>query len=181
MKSKLESDGVLQSSNGYAVAKYGDKTLFLAAFGTYWGKVGDVIKVTFNQPIALGNEQASSEIYMLMFDTKAHEHTNYPAEFDGIYGHHLPEGAATRDFAEFMEMAPGNAANMNGKGYLPTSATNLGSILDGTCDLALISGSGGFASSVNSNVFYRQEVTQSTYADILNKENNIYSTYYFPY
>lgn len=177
LKSKLESDGVLQSSNGYAVAKYGDKTLFLAAFGTYWGKVGDVIKVTFNQPIALGNEQASSEIYMLMFDTKAHEHTNYPAEFDGIYGHHLPEGAATRDFAEFMEMTPGNASNMNGKGYLPTSATNLGSILDGTCDLALISGSGGFASSVNSNVFYRQEVTQSTYADILNKENNIYSTY----
>lgn len=79
LKKKLEADGVLESRNGYAVAKYGDKTVFLVAFGTFWGKVGDVLKVEFNQPISLGGEPASKEIYMMMFDTKAHEHTNYPA------------------------------------------------------------------------------------------------------
>ena len=70
---------------------------------------------------------------------KAHIHTNYPAEPEGVYGHHMPDGAHTRDFAEFMGK-DGEPENMNGKGYLPVQATNFGSVLDGTCDLATIGG-----------------------------------------
>lgn len=175
LKKKLEADGVLESRNGYAVAKYGDKTVFLVAFGTFWGKVGDVLKVEFNQPISLGGEPASKEIYMMMFDTKAHIHTNYPAEPEGVYGHHMPDGAHTRDFAEFMGK-DGEPENMNGKGYLPVQATNLGSVLDGTCDLATIGG--GLSTSVSADVFYRQEIDQDVYRDIIDQKNNIY--YIFP-
>ena len=174
LKKKLETDGVLESRNGYAVAKYGDKTVFLVAFGTFWGKVGDVLKVEFNQPISLGGEPASKEIYMMMFDTKAHEHTNYPAEPEGVYGHHMPDGAHTRDFAEFMGK-DGEPENMNGKGYLPVQATNLGSVLDGTCDLATIGG--GLSTSVSADVFYRQEIDQDVYRDIIDQKNNIYYTF----
>lgn len=174
LKKKLEADGVLESRNGYAVAKYGDKTIFLAAFGTFWGKVGDVLKVEFNQPISLGGEPASKEIYMMMFDTKAHIDTNYPAEPEGVYGHHMPEGAHTRDFAEFMGK-DGEPENMNGKGYLPVQATNLGSVLDGTCDLATIGG--GLSTSVSADVFYRQEIDQDVYRDIIDQKNNIYYTF----
>ena len=174
LKKKLEADGVLESRNGYAVAKYGDKTVFLVAFGTFWGKVGDVLKVEFNQPISLGGEPASKEIYMMMFDTKAHIHTNYPAEPEGVYGHHMPDGAHTRDFAEFMGK-DGEPENMNGKGYLPVQATNLGSVLDGTCDLATIGG--GLSTSVSADVFYRQEIDQDVYRDIIDQKNNIYYTF----
>ena len=174
LKKKLEADGVLESRNGYAVAKYGDKTVFLAAFGTFWGKVGDVLKVEFNQPISLGGEPASKEIYMMMFDTKAHKDTNYPAEPEGVYGHHMPEGAHTRDFAEFMGK-DGMPENMNGKHYLPVQATNLGSVLDGTCDLATIGG--GLSTSVSADVFYRQEIDQDVYRDIIDQKNNIYYTF----
>lgn len=174
LKKKLEADGVLESRNGYAVAKYGDKTVFLVAFGTFWGKVGDVLKVKFNQPISLGGEPASKEIYMMMFDTKAHIHTNYPAEPEGVYGHHMPDGAHTRDFAEFMGK-DGEPENMNGKGYLPVQATNLGSVLDGTCDLATIGG--GLSTSVSADVFYRQEIDQDVYRDIIDQKNNIYYTF----
>ena len=174
LKKKLEADGVLESRNGYAVAKYGDKTVFLVAFGTFWGKVGDVLKVEFNQPISLGGEPASKEIYMMMFDTKAHIHTNYPAEPEGVYGHHMPDGAHTRDFAEFMGK-DGEPENMNGKGYLPVQATNLGSVLDGTCDLATIGG--GLLTSVSADVFYRQEIDQDVYRDIIDQKNNIYYTF----
>ena len=174
LKKKLEADGVLESRNGYAVAKYGDKTVFLAAFGTFWGKVGDVLKVEFNQPISLGGEPASKEIYMMMFDTKAHKDTNYPAEPEGVYGHHMPDGAHTRDFAEFMGK-DGEPENMNGKGYLPVQATNLGSVLDGTCDLATIGG--GLSTSVSADVFYRQEIDQDVYRDIIDQKNNIYYTF----
>ena len=174
LKKKLEADGVLESRNGYAVAKYGDKTVFLAAFGTFWGKVGDVLKVEFNQPISLGGEPASKEIYMMMFDTKAHKDTNYPAEPEGVYGHHMPEGAHTRDFAEFIGK-DGMPENMNGKHYLPVQATNLGSVLDGTCDLATIGG--GLSTSVSADVFYRQEIDQDVYRDIIDQKNNIYYTF----
>ena len=174
LKKKLEADGVLESRNGYAVAKYGDKTVFLAAFGTFWGKVGDVLKVEFNQPISLGGEPASKEIYMMMFDTKAHKDTKYPAEPEGVYGHHMPEGAHTRDFAEFMGK-DGTPENMNGKHYLPVQATNLGSVLDGTCDLATIGG--GLSTSVSADVFYRQEIDQDVYRDIIDQKNNIYYTF----
>ena len=174
LKKKLEADGVLESRNGYAVAKYGDKTVFLAAFGTFWGKVGDVLKVEFNQPISLGGEPASKEIYMMMFDTKAHKDTKYPAEPEGVYGHHMPEGAHTRDFAEFMGK-DGLPENMNGKHYLPVQATNLGSVLDGTCDLATIGG--GLSTSVSADVFYRQEIDQDVYRDIIDQKNNIYYTF----
>ena len=174
LKKKLEADGVLESRNGYAVAKYGDKTIFLAAFGTFWGKVGDVLKVEFNQPISLGGEPASKEIYMMMFDTKAHKDTKYPEEPEGVYGHHMPEGAHTRDFAEFMGK-DGTPENMNGKHYLPVQATNLGSVLDGTCDLATIGG--GLSTSVSADVFYRQEIDQDVYRDIIDQKNNIYYTF----
>ena len=174
LKKKLEADRALESRNGYAVAKYGDKTVFLAAFGTFWGKVGDVLKVEFNQPISLGGEPASKEIYMMMFDTKAHIDTNYPAEPEGVYGHHMPDGAHTRDFAEFMGK-DGEPENMNGKGYLPVQATNLGSVLDGTCDLATIGG--GLSTSVSTDVFYRQEIDQDVYRDIIDQKNNIYYTF----
>ena len=174
LKKKLEADGALESRNGYAVAKYGDKTVFLAAFGTFWGKVGDVLKVEFNQPISLGGEPASKEIYMMMFDTKAHKDTHYPAEPEGVYGHHMPDGAHTRDFAEFMGK-DGEPENMNGKGYLPVQATNLGSVLDGTCDLATIGG--GLSTSVSADVFYRQEIDQDVYRDIIDQKNNIYYTF----
>ena len=172
---KLNSEGVLKSSGGYAVAKYEDKTVFLVAMGSYWGKDGDVLKVTFNQPIALGNEPESTEIYVLKFDEKAWKDTGYPEQKEGLYGH--PFGGH-RDFLEFLAKDSSGGANMNGKGYMPQTATNLGNILDGSCDLATI-GSGGMASttSVNADIFYRQEIDQNVYRDILDRDNNIYYTF----
>lgn len=175
---KLNSENILSSSGGYAVAKYGDKTVFIAAMGTFWGNDGDILKVKFNQPIALGNEPATDEIYVLKFDTKYWGDTHYPEYADGVYGHPMNEGYTVWDMLEFLGK-DGTPSNMNSKGYIPVEATNLGNILDGTCDMATIGTSSGSSSSVSTNasILYRQEVTQSTYADILNKENNIYSTY----
>mgnify|MGYP004464758517 CR=1 FL=1 len=175
---KLNSENILSSSGGYAVAKYGDKTVFIAAMGTFWGNDGDILKVKFNKPIALGNESATDEIYVLKFDTKYWGDTDYPEYADGIYGHPMNDGHTIWDMLEFLGKN-GSPTNMNSKGYIPVEATNLGNILDGTCDMATIGISSGSSSSVSTNasIIYRQEVTQSTYADILNKENNIYSTY----
>ena len=172
---KLNSEGNLKSSGGYAVTKIGDKTVFLVAMGSYWGKDGDVLKVTFNQPIALGNEPASNEIYVLKFDEKAWVDTGYPEQKEGLYGH--PCGGH-RDFLEFLAKNASSGTNMNGKGYIPQTATNMGNILDNTCDMATVGASGMAAStSVNADILYRQEITQETYRDILNTKTNVYYTF----
>lgn len=172
---KLNSEGNLKSSGGYAVTKIGDKTVFLVAMGSYWGKDGDVLKVTFNQPIALGNEPASNEIYVLKFDEKAWVDTGYPEQKEGLYGH--PFGGH-RDFLEFLAKNASSGTNMNGKGYIPQTATNMGNILDNTCDMATVGASGMAAStSVNADILYRQEITQETYRDILNTKTNVYYTF----
>ena len=172
---KLNSEGNLKSSGGYAVTKIGDKTVFLVAMGSYWGKDGDVLKVTFDKPIALGNEPASTEIYVMKFDEKAWVDTGYPAQKEGLYGH--PFGGH-RDFLEFLAKDASSGTNMNGKGYIPQTATNMGNILDNTCDMATIGASGMAAStSVNADILYRQEITQETYRDILNTKTNVYYTF----
>lgn len=176
---KIKNEYSLQGSGGYATIKINNQTVFVAAFGTYWGNDGDIIKVKFNKPIALGNEPASDEIYILKFDTKDWHDTGYPGEPEGIYGHHMPKGAHTRDFIEFLEK-DGTAENMNGKqkGYMPLEATNMGSILDGSFDASTI-GSGAAASSVsvNADILYRQEIDQDVYRDIIDQDKNVYYTF----
>ena len=134
IRDKLRDANNLYSSNGYAVTKIGDKTVYLVAMGTYWGKDGDVLKVTFNNDIVLGDEPATNEIYVLKFDTKAWEHTGYlQGEQEGIYGHHLGDG---RDFLEFLAKDAGSGKRDGiPSGTIPQSAVNLGNILDDTCDL----------------------------------------------
>lgn len=148
--------------------------MYMAAFGSYWGKVGDVLKVEFNEELTIGDQPATNTLYIIIADEKAWEHTGYPEQKEGLYGHMLGNH---RDFAEFIGYGttpskPGTSTT------LPMTATNMGSILDGTCDMETV-GFGGSSTSISTgaSIIYRQEVTQSTYADILNKENNIYSTY----
>lgn len=179
IRDKLRDANNLYSSGGYAVTKMGDKTVFLVAMGTYWGKDGDVLRVTFDQPIALGNEPATTEIYVLKFDTKAWKDTHYPAEPEGLYGHApgSDTGDMRRDFLEFLAKDASSGKNMNGTS-MPLTATNLGNILDNTCDMATAGASGMAAStSVNADILYRQEITQETYRDILNTKTNVYYTF----
>lgn len=174
IRDKLRDANNLYSSNGYAVTKIGDKTVYLVAMGTYWGKDGDVLKVTFNNDIVLGDEPATNEIYVLKFDTKAWEHTGYlQGEQEGIYGHHLGDG---RDFLEFLAK-DADSGKRDGipSGTIPQSAVNLGNILDDTCDLGTVGG--GLSTNVNKDVFYRQEIDQDVYRDIIDQKNNIYYTF----
>lgn len=174
IRDKLRDANNLYSSNGYAVTKIGDKTVYLVAMGTYWGKDGDVLKVTFNNDIVLGDEPATNEIYVLKFDTKAWEHTGYlQGEQEGIYGHHLGDG---RDFLEFLAKDAGSGKRDGiPSGTIPQSAVNLGNILDDTCDLGTVGG--GLSTNVNKDVFYRQEIDQDVYRDIIDQKNNIYYTF----
>lgn len=174
IRDKLRDANNLYSSNGYAVTKIGGKTVYLVAMGTYWGKDGDVLKVTFNNDIVLGDEPATNEIYVLKFDTKAWEHTGYlQGEQEGIYGHHLGDG---RDFLEFLAKDAGSGKRDGiPSGTIPQSAVNLGNILDDTCDLGTVGG--GLSTNVNKDVFYRQEIDQDVYRDIIDQKNNIYYTF----
>ncbi len=89
--------------------------------GTFWGNDGDILKVKFNQPIALGNEPATDEIYVLKFDTKYWGDTHYPEYADGIYGHPMNEGYTVWDMLEFLGK-DGTPSNMNSKGYIPVES-----------------------------------------------------------
>ena len=61
---------------------------------------------------------------------------------------------------------------------IPTTATNMGSILDGTFDSSTIgTGSAASSVSVNADILYRQEIDQDVYRDILNRDKNIYYTF----
>ena len=149
--------------------------MYMAAFGSYWGEVGDVLKVDFNTEVKIGSQPATKTLYIIKCDAKAWQHTGYPAEPEGIYGHHL---GGHRDFAEFMGYGS-QPEGLNGKGIVPVSCTNMGSILDGTFNENLIGTSSMIASSVKSDaeIFYRQEIDQETYRDIIDRENNIYYTF----
>ena len=166
----------MTNNGGYLVLGFPgkpDAKIYVAAFGTYWGKVGDILKVKFDNPVKLGNE-TSDEIYVLKFDTKAWKDTGYPSEPEGIYGHKL---GGHRDFIEFLSY-PGYEASPhlpNGEGVTPVEATNMGNIIDGSCDLATIGG--GLATSVSMDVFYRQEIDQDVYREILDPKKNIYYTF----
>ena len=166
----------MTNNGGYLVLGFPgkpDAKIYVAAFGTYWGKVGDILKVKFDNPVKLGNE-TSDEIYVLKFDTKAWEDTGYPSEPEGIYGHKL---GGHRDFIEFLSY-PGYEASPhlpNGEGVTPVEATNMGNIIDGSCDLATIGG--GLSTSVNMDVFYRQEIDQDVYREIIDPKKNIYYTF----
>lgn len=166
----------MTNNGGYLVLGFPgkpDAKIYVAAFGTYWGKVGDILKVKFDNPVKLGNE-TSDEIYVLKFDTKAWEDTGYPSEPEGIYGHKL---GGHRDFIEFLSY-PGYEASPhlpNGEGVTPIEATNMGNVIDGSCDLSTIGG--GLSTSVNMDVFYRQEIDQDVYREIIDPKKNIYYTF----
>ena len=166
----------MTNNGGYLVLGFPgkpDAKIYVAAFGTYWGKVGDILKVKFDNPVKLGNE-TSDEIYVLKFDTKAWKDTGYPSEPEGIYGHKL---GGHRDFIEFLSY-PGYEASPhlpNGEGVTPIEATNMGNVIDGSCDLSTIGG--GLSTSVNMDVFYRQEIDQDVYREIIDPKKNIYYTF----
>ena len=145
--------------------------MYMAAFGSYWGETGDVLKVTFNKEIKIGNQPATKVLYIIKCDAKAWVHTGYPAEPEGIYGHHL---GGHRDFAEFMGYGS-QPAGLNGQGIVPVSCTNMGSILDGSVSL---DDAGGMSSVIDSDseIFYRQEINQDFYKSIINTDKNIYYT-----
>ena len=148
--------------------------MYMAAFGTYWGKVGDVLKVQFNTTIQIGDQPATDTLYIIICDVKAWQDTGYPQQKEGIYGHNL---GGHRDFAEFMGY-DGQPAGLNGQGIVPMSVTNLGSLLENTCDLNTVgNGSGSASVSSNADIFYRQEIDQDTYREILDRTNNVYYTF----
>ena len=170
----LDNKVTVEGNGNYAVVDQNGTKMYMAAFGSYWGKVGDVLKVEFNKEFTIGSQPASNTMYIIIADEKAWKDTGYPAEQEGIYGHHL---GAHRDFAEFIGYGS-KPAGLNGSGLIPTTATNMGSILDGTFDSSTI-GTGAAASSVsvNADILYRQEIDQDVYRDILNRDKNIYYTF----
>ena len=170
----LDNKVTVEGNGNYAVVDQNGTKMYMAAFGSYWGKVGDVLKVEFNKEFAIGSQPASNTMYIIIADEKAWKDTGYPAEQEGIYGHHL---GSHRDFAEFIGYGS-KPAGLNGSGLIPVNATNMGSILDGTFDSSTI-GTGAAASSVsvNADILYRQEIDQDVYRDILNRDKNIYYTF----
>ena len=170
----LDNKVTVEGNGNYAVVDQNGTKMYMAAFGSYWGKVGDVLKVEFNKEFTIGSQPASNTMYIIIADEKAWKDTGYPAEQEGIYGHHL---GSHRDFAEFIGYGS-KPAGLNGNGLIPTTATNMGSILDGTFDSSTI-GTGAAASSVsvNADILYRQEIDQDVYRDILNRDKNIYYTF----
>ena len=148
--------------------------MYMAAFGSYWGKVGDVLKVEFNEDITIGDQPATNILYIIIADEKAWKDTGYPEQKEGLYGHRL---GGHRDFAEFIGYGaqPSKPGTSN---TLPMTVTNMGSILDGTCDMSTIGATGMSASaSVNADIIYRQEIDQDVYRNILNRDKNIYYTF----
>lgn len=170
----LDNKVTVEGNGNYAVVDQNGTKMYMAAFGSYWGKVGDVLKVEFNNEFTIGSQPASNTMYIIIADEKAWKDTGYPAEQEGIYGHHL---GSHRDFAEFIGYGS-KPAGLNGNGLIPTTATNMGSILDGTFDSSTI-GTGAAASSVsvNADILYRKEIDQDVYRDILNRDKNIYYTF----
>ena len=148
--------------------------MYMAAFGSYWGKVGDVLKVEFNEDLTIGDQPATNTLYIIIADEKAWKDTGYPEQKEGLYGHRL---GGHRDFAEFIGYGaqPSKPGTSN---TLPMTVTNMGSILDGTCDMSTIGATGMSASaSVNADIIYRQEIDQDVYRNILNRDKNIYYTF----
>lgn len=170
----LDNKVTVEGNGNYAVVDQNGTKMYMAAFGSYWGKVGDVLKVEFNNEFTIGSQPASNTMYIIIADEKAWKDTGYPAEQEGIYGHHL---GSHRDFAEFIGYGS-KPAGLNGNGLIPTTATNMGSILDGTFDSSTIgTGSAASSVSVNADILYRQEIDQGVYRDILNRDKNIYYTF----
>lgn len=170
----LDNKVTVEGNGNYAVVDQNGTKMYMAAFGSYWGKVGDVLKVEFNNEFTIGSQPASNTMYIIIADEKDWKDTGYPAEQEGIYGHHL---GSHRDFAEFIGYGS-KPAGLNGNGLIPTTATNMGSILDGTFDSSTIgTGSAASSVSVNADILYRQEIDQDVYRDILNREKNIYYTF----
>lgn len=170
----LDNKVTVEGNGNYAVVDQNGTKMYMAAFGSYWGKVGDVLKVEFNNEFTIGSQPASNTMYIIIADEKAWKDTGYPAEQEGIYGHHL---GSHRDFAEFIGYGS-KPAGLNGNGLIPTTATNMGSILDGTFDSSTIgTGSAASSVSVNADILYRQEIDQDVYRDILNRDKNIYYTF----
>lgn len=152
-----------------------DNKYYCAAFTSYWGNVGDVLKVEFDHAVSFGSEENPNVMYIIIVDIKAFKDTHYPEQAEGLYGHSL---GGHRDFAEFIA---DNSISLNIGTYAtgaPIKATNVGSILDGTCDLGTIgSGSGSTSSNVNADIYYSQVISQDTYKEILNRDTNIYYTF----
>lgn len=171
--------GQLKAGNNGGYLFLDDK-LYVAAFGSYWGQVGDVLKVEFNNVFQIGTQPATNTMYIVKADEKAWKDTGYPEQPEGIYGH--PFGGH-RDFAEFIGasgVTSSSSMNLNNKGLLPVKCTNLGNVLDGTFDVSQLSpGAGGMSTSVSSNadIFYRQEIDQEVYREILDRNKNVYMTF----
>lgn len=158
----------IRNNGNYAFV---NNKMYMAAFGSYWGQVGDVLKVEFNDSFKIGDQPESNIIYIIIADEKAWKDTGYPSQPEGIYGHSLGNG---RDFAEFIGY-DAQPTNLNSKGLIPVKATNMGNIISGTCDMDIT----GSASStgVNADILYRQEIDQDTYREIISQDNNIYYTF----
>lgn len=85
----LDNKVTVEGNGNYAVVDQNGTKMYMAAFGSYWGKVGDVLKVEFNNEFTIGSQPASNTMYIIIADEKAWKDTGYPAEQEGIYGHHL--------------------------------------------------------------------------------------------
>ena len=152
-----------------------EEKMYGAAFTEYWGRTGDVVKIEFEGSIAIGDQPATNTLYVLVLDTKNYEHTGYPEQPEGLYGHPL---GGHRDLAEFFWWGGAQKPNLNGSSLgMPLKVTNMGSLLNGTCDMSLIgSSSMSGAASVNADVLYRQEIDHKVYRNLIDIEKNIYYT-----
>ena len=174
LQDKITSGQIKARNNGGML--FLDEKMYAAAFTTYWGNVGDVIKVEFEGSMAIGDQPSSNTMFIVVTDIKNFAHTGYPEQKDGLYGHPL---GGHRDFAEFFWWQGATRPQLNGSSLgSPLKATNMGNILDGTCDMSTIGTSGtGGGSNVNADILYRQEIDQDVYREIINREKNIYYTF----
>lgn len=174
LQDKITSGQIKARNNGGML--FLDDKMYAAAFTTYWGNVGDVLKVEFEGSMAIGDQPATNTLYIVITDIKNFAHTGYPEQKDGLYGHPL---GGHRDFAEFFWWEGASRPQLNGSSLgSPLKATNMGNILDGTCDMSTIGTSGtAGGSNVNADILYRQEIDQDVYREIINREKNIYYTF----
>lgn len=176
LENMIKSGQISARNNGGLL--FLNNQMYGAAFTTYWGNVGDVLKVEFEGSMAIGDQPATNTLYIVMMDIKDFKDTHYPEQQEGLYGHQVTDGGL-RDFAEFLWWGGASRPNLNSSSLgAPLKATNVGNIIDGTCDLGTI-GAGGGSSSTNANadILYRQEIDQDIYREIINNENNIYYTF----
>ena len=178
LQDMIKSGKISKSNNGGYL--FLNNSMYAAAFTLYWGNVGDVLKVEFDKPFKIGDQPESNIMYILIVDIKNYEHTGYPADPNGLYGH--INGGTYRDFAEFtgydgVSSSETGSMNMNTWGVTPMRATNMGNIMDESCDLSTVTGGVTSVSTSGAELYYYQYIDQKVYRDIIDRENNIYQMF----